>query len=73
MVIEARRSFGNPIFREIFITACWVIWTTRNKVIFDHGQVNVDAWKRDFKEELSLVCTKPKINRQSPMLGINYH
>jgi hypothetical protein len=33
MVIEARTAFGSSIFREIFIAACWIIWTTRNGVI----------------------------------------
>ena len=26
MVIEARTTFGHCIFREIMITACWIIW-----------------------------------------------
>ena len=60
MVIEARSNFDSPIFREIFITACWIISTTRNKVIFDQGQVNLNGWKREFKEEFGLVCTKAK-------------
>lgn len=34
MVIEARTNFGSNIFREIHIAACWVIWITRNEVIF---------------------------------------
>jgi hypothetical protein len=49
---------------EIFITACWIIWTTRNKIIFDQGQVNLNDWKREFKEEFGLVCTKTKASRQ---------
>jgi hypothetical protein len=49
---------------EIFITACWIIWTTRNKIIFDQGQVNLNGWKREFKEEFGLVCTKTKASRQ---------
>ena len=24
MIIDARTSFGSPIFREFFITACWI-------------------------------------------------
>jgi hypothetical protein len=35
MMIEARTIFGSPIFSEIVITTCWVIWTSRNGVIFD--------------------------------------
>jgi hypothetical protein len=60
MVIVARSNFGNPIFREIFIIACWVIWTTRNAIIFDNEQVDHSKWKRLFKQELGLVCTKAK-------------
>ena len=41
MIIDARTSFGSPIFREIFITACWIIWVTRNTVIFDDVQANL--------------------------------
>lgn len=58
MVLQARQNFGSPIFREILITACWVIWTTRNGVIFDNLQHNTNLWKRQFREQLGLVCTK---------------
>ena len=37
MILQARENFGNANFREIVITACWIIWTTRNGVIFDNG------------------------------------
>ena len=63
MILQARENFGNANFREIVITACWIIWTTRNGVIFDNGQININIWKRQFKEELGLVCTKAKPNR----------
>jgi hypothetical protein len=64
MIIEARTTFGNPVFREIFITACWTIWTTRNAFIFDNEHFSLPNWKRVFKEELGLVCTKAKPSRQ---------
>jgi hypothetical protein len=63
MILQARSDFNNPIFREIFITACWLIWTTRNKVIFDHGQKNIQLWKRQLRDELDLVCAKAKTAR----------
>lgn len=66
-VIDARTDFGSPLFREIFITACWAIWTTRNAIIFDNGQINVNLWNRQFKEELGLVCTKVKPTRQASL------
>jgi hypothetical protein len=49
MVIDARTRFGSPIFREIFITACWISWTTRNTVIFYNGQIDINLWKQRFK------------------------
>jgi hypothetical protein len=63
MVLQARADFKNAIFREIAITACWVIWNTRNYVVFDTGQINIHLWKRQFKEEFGLVCTKAKAAR----------
>jgi len=64
MVIDARTRFGSPIFREIFITACWISWTTRNTVIFYNGQIDINLWKQRFKEELDLVCIKANEKRQ---------
>jgi hypothetical protein len=67
MVIETRTNFGRAFFREIFITARWIIWTTRNSVIFDNGQVNTVDWKHRFREELGLVCIKAKKRIQEPL------
>lgn len=64
VIIAARQAFGNPIFREIFITACWAIWLVRNGVIFDNEQGNLHTWRRRFKEELGFVCTKAKPTKQ---------
>jgi hypothetical protein len=69
MVIDASTSFGSPIFREIFIMACWIIWVTRNVVIFDNGQINLNNWRRQFREELDLVCTKAKPSRQAALIN----
>jgi len=60
MVYQARISFGSKIFRELVITACWVIWTTRNGVIFDGKAHSLNQWKRAFKDELGLVRIKSK-------------
>lgn len=67
MVIEARRSFGHPIFREIMITACWVIWKLRNNIIFDNGNCSLSSWKHIFKEELGPVCIKAKQAIKAPL------
>lgn len=67
MVIEARTSFGHHIFRELMITACWIIWKVRNSIIFDNGTCNMSIWKRLFKEELGLVCIKVKEETKGPL------
>lgn len=54
MVIEARNAFGSSIFKEVMITACWTIWTSRNGLIFDNKACNVVSWKNRFKEEFGL-------------------
>jgi hypothetical protein len=60
MVVEAPNVFGNHIFREIIITACWIIWTTTNRVTFDNANLSLNLCKEDFKKELGLVCIKAK-------------
>jgi hypothetical protein len=60
MVIEARNTFGSPILREIVITECWIIWTTRNRAIFYGENFTLHRWLVDFRKELSLVCIKAK-------------
>jgi hypothetical protein len=37
------------------------------KVIFDKGQIDINIWRREFKEELGLVCIKAKPSRQTPL------
>jgi len=65
MILQARADFDNAEFREILITGCWVIYCTRNGVIFDNGRVDINEWKRHFKNELGLVCIKAKPARQA--------
>jgi hypothetical protein len=67
MVIEARRQFGNVIFRELVITGCWVLWTMRNSIIFDNGNCNLSLWRRRFREELDLVCIKANEKRRASL------
>lgn len=59
MIIEARSIFGSTYFREITITACWIIWTSRNRLIFDGILCTIAKWK-DFKTQIGLVCIKAK-------------
>lgn len=65
MILQAREEFHNVIFREIVIMACWIIWTTRNSIIFYNGQRSIELWKRNFRVELGLVCTKAKASRST--------
>ena len=57
--MEARNDFGSSIFREVVVTTCWIIWTTRNRVVFDGLNFTLSRWIEDFKE-LGLVCIKAK-------------
>lgn len=67
MIIEASKNFGSPLFREIFITAYWVIWTTRYGVIFYNNQINLNVWNTQFSEELGQLCIKAKKSRQASL------
>lgn len=60
MIIQARLYFGSHIFREIFISACWIIWKARNGIIFDNKAPTLVGWKMALKEDLGLVCIKAK-------------
>lgn len=68
MVLHARIDFNNQVFREVVITACWTIWKIINSVIFDKRQVNIFMWKKQFKEEFSLVCTKASQSKQAAFI-----
>jgi len=63
MILDARLSFGNPIFREVLITACWSIWCSRNNLIFDGKACSLANWKVHFKLEFGLICIKAKPSR----------
>ena len=60
MVLQARSDFGRSFSREILITACWTIWTSRNRLIFDAIPCSFISWKESFKNEIGLVCIKAK-------------
>jgi len=58
MIIQARADFGRSIFREIIITACWIIWTARNDLVFDNKPCSLLlSWQVLFKDEIGLVYT----------------
>jgi len=60
MIIQARIDFNSHIIREIFITACWVLWKARNGIIFDNQTATLLEWRASLKEELGQICIKPK-------------
>ena len=67
MIIQARTDFGNHIFREIFISACWTIWNDRNGFIFDNKATSLADWRAALKEDLGLVCIKAKKSISEPL------
>jgi len=60
MIIQARIDFNSHIFREIFITTCWVLWKARNGIIFDNQTATLLEWRASLKEELGQICIKAK-------------
>jgi hypothetical protein len=60
MVLQARADFNRSFFKEIMITACWTIWTSRNHLIFDGVPYSISSWKESFKYEIGVVCMKAK-------------
>jgi len=60
MVLQATADFGRSFFMEILITACWTIWTSRNRLIFDAIPCSFVSWKENFENEIGLVCIKAK-------------
>jgi hypothetical protein len=67
MIIQARTDFGSHIFRDIFISACWVIWKARNGIIFDNQAVTLLDWRAALKEELGHVCIKARKSISDPL------
>lgn len=62
MIIEARTAFGSYLFRPIVITACWIIWNSRNGLILDNKPCTLAMWNVLFKEIIGLICIKAKPN-----------
>lgn len=68
-MITTRNAFGKLTFRELVITACWIIWEKRNGIIFYGERCSLSKWKNDLKKELALVCMKAKRGRK---VDLNY-
>ena len=67
MIIQARIDFNSHIFREIFITSCWVLWKARNGIIFDNQTATLLEWRASLKEELGQICIKAKKSISDPL------
>lgn len=67
MIIQARTDFGNRIFREIFISACWTTWKARNGIVFDNQAATLLAWRAALKEDFGQVCIKAKKSIADPL------
>lgn len=55
VVSAAKRSFGQPFFMEVMITACWNIWLQRNGKIFRWERPSFSRWRSGFVHDLSLL------------------
>jgi hypothetical protein len=67
MVIQARTDFGRSYFREIFMTGCWTILTSRNRLIFDSVPCSFSTWKESFKLEIGLIYIRAKPSLAGPL------
>jgi len=52
MMCQATAAFGDIVFKELVITACWVI--------FNGKTFKLALWRHSFKKEIGLVCIMDK-------------
>lgn len=74
MIFDAQQQFGQSIFREVVILACWCIWLRRNSIVFDCGSL---ARRRSLvKEELARVSfgakSSLKLELESWLCNFNF-
>ena len=55
LVIQARRSFGNPFFTEVVFIACWDIWIIRNAKVFRSERDSFKKWRYAFIHDISVM------------------
>ena len=55
-----KRQLQVPFFTEIIIIMCWTIWKTKNGLIFNQIQPSIQASKREFKDEFTLLLLRAK-------------
>jgi hypothetical protein len=66
-IVDGRRKFGNRMYREVFLIACWAIWCHRNEIIFDGVHASLNRWKQLFRQEFQLL-----LHRGKPALEVEF-
>ena len=54
-LIAARKSFGQPFFKEVVYLAAWNVWLLRNGGIFRNERHTFAAWRRNFIHDITLL------------------
>jgi hypothetical protein len=67
MLIEARKNFGNLVFREIIITACWIGLSRRLEIVLSLIMVPAIVYGKDNSWTSLDWCTKAKPTRKGPL------
>ena len=60
MLLDGRARSDQPCFIEYLIIGCWSLWNHRNRIIFDHDELDWDACFSIFVENFSLIIHRAK-------------
>lgn len=66
MLIEARKNFGNLVFKEIMITAYWIGLSRRLEIVLSLIMVPAIVYGKDNSGMSLDWCTKAKSTRKRP-------
>jgi hypothetical protein len=50
MLLDGRHKFNLRCYKEVIIIACWALWNTRNKLIFENPKADQHSSLRFFKK-----------------------
>jgi hypothetical protein len=64
-IAHARQQQNIPFFMEVVTIAAWEIWKIRNERVFNNGQVNVNIWFANFKNQCILQSVRFKEDLRS--------
>ena len=59
-LVQLKADISKPFFMEIIVIMCWVIWTIRNKKIFNNEDTMPHRCKILFQEEFAMVIHRAK-------------